>query len=293
MSTIWRRFRPRGYAAQLPGSGEIYQAAWQLVEQIPVDRRRMWQRHDVSALVGPIDGALARAEQTGDPVQYLAALILQAPRAVLSQRSMDKHPGGFHNREARLYELIAFNDTYVSLILALPESYYAECNDHIKRLMDQFCRRVRAPRFTNQQWEAITHGLSREISVYRGALSLGYQARMTSRREDAMGVDMVLTGSDGIQTNLDIKTRSSFHFRLQDLAREGRISELEREEAEKFGHITVTNGHGSEAVRTTLLRIDEETYGRTINFAIERLEPLRDSIQQIVTTIRRHDERTN
>ena len=96
-----------------------------------------------------------------------------------------------------------------------------------------------------------------------------------------MGVDMVVTDAEGRSINLDIKTRSSFHFRLQELHREGRVSELEREEAEQFGHSTVVNGHGHEAVTTTLLRIDEETYGRTIDFELERLEPLQLSIEQI------------
>ena len=150
-------------------------------------------------------------------------------------------------------------------MLALDEADYATFNNEAKRLMDRFCKHVNAPCLTNEQWQAITHGLSREIAVYRDALRLGYQARMTSRREDAMGVDMVVADDEGRSINLDIKTRSSFHFRLQDLHNEGRVSELEREEAEQFGHITVVNGHGGAAVTTTLLRIDEETYGRTID----------------------------
>ncbi len=38
---------------------------------------------------------------------------------------------------------------------------------------------------------------------------------------------------------------------------------------------------------TTLLRIDEETYGRTINFSLERLDKLKTSIEQIATSIAR------
>lgn len=109
---------------------------------------------------------------------------------------------------------------------------------------------------------------------------------MTSRRDDAMGVDMVVTDQvRSVSINLDIKTRSSFFYRINTLHQEGRISELEREEAEKFGHITVVNGHGGEAVTTTLLRIDEETYGRTIHFRLERLEPLQAAIGQIIARI--------
>ena len=302
MKPIWRRFRPRQgthndtrvptrvYPSRddVSGKESVYSRAHAVIDQQAIGRGRLWRRHDAHAFDGMIDAVRAQASSSGDPADWLAALVLQAPRAVDAQRSMDTHPGGFHNREARLFELIDFNDTYVSTVLALDEADYATFNDETKRLMDRFCKHVKAPCLTNEQWQAITHGLSREISVYRGALRLGYQARMTSRREDAMGVDMVVTDDEGDSINLDIKTRSSFHFRLQDLHNEGRVSELEREEAEQFGHITVVNGHGSGAVTTTLLRIDEETYGRTIAFALERLVPLKTAIEQITKSIARH-----
>jgi hypothetical protein len=259
----------------------VYERAHGIIDRQSIGKGRFWRRHDPHAFDSMIDAARGRAGATGDAAEWLAALILQAPRAVSAQRQMDKHPHGYHDKQARLYELIDFNDTYVSTVLALEEREFATFNDETKRLMDRFCRHVGSPCLTSEQWEAITHGLSREISVYRGALKLGYTARMTSRREDAMGVDMVVTDAEGRSINLDIKTRSSFHFRLQELHREGRVSELEREEAEQFGHSTVVNGHGHEAVTTTLLRIDEETYGRTIDFELERLEPLQLSIEQI------------
>ncbi len=301
MKPIWRRFRPQKNAQNtitpprvypsrddVSGKESVYSRAHAVIDQQGIGRGRLWRHHDAHAFDGMIDSLRARAGSSGDSADWLAALVLQAPRAVDAQRSMDKHPGGFHNREARLFELIDFNDTYVSTVLALDEADYATFNDETKRLMDRFCKHVNAPCLTNEQWQAITHGLSREISVYRGTLRLGYQARMTSRREDAMGVDMVVTDDEGHSINLDIKTRSSFHFRLIDLHREGRVSELEREEAEQFGHITVVNGHGNGAVVTTLLRIDEETYGRTIAFALERLEPLKTAIEQITKSIARH-----
>ena len=97
---------------------------------------------------------------------------------------------------------------------------------------------------------------------------------------------MKLTNNSGESINLDIKTRSSFHFRLEELHREGRISELEREEAEKFGHITVVNGHGNDAVTTTLLRIDEETYGRSINFHLERSGALEHTFRDLFLGLR-------
>lgn len=291
----WRRWRAKGNESRV--GGDVFARAEQ--EVTSTLQRVLWsdaRRVRVDQLEQPINVLLSQTErfhdeQTGSSEQavvWLAALIMQAPRAVLAQRQMDAHPHGYSNKQARLYELIAFNDTYVSAILSLPEQYHPQCNDRIKQVMDQFCRRVKVPCLTNEQWEAITHGLSREIAVYHGALALGYRARMTSRREDAMGVDMVVTDEQtGMNINLDIKTRSSFHYRLQDLHNEGRITELQREEADQFGHITVRNGHGSESVVTTILRIDEETYGRVIDFTLERLEPLKTAIEQIANQIQR------
>ena len=149
--------------------------------------------------------------------------------------------------------------------------------------MDRFCKYLKAPCFSNEQWEAITHGLSREIAVYRTAKELGYTVRMTSRRQDAMGVDMVITDARrGRSLNVDIKTRSSFHFRLKDLVKEGRIPEMQREAAEHNGFCMVINGHGVEAVHTILLRIDEETYGRVLSFRLERPQALAAKLEEIM-----------
>lgn len=245
--------------------------------------RRLLRPHDLGILHSIISRLEHEGRQDGLPSVLLAALVLQAPRAVMAQRKMDKFPGGFRDKQNRLDELIGFNDTYVSLILALPDEARLVANDTIKRMMDKFCRYMRTPCFSNEQWDAITHGLSREIAVFLSARKLGYSANMTSRRADAMGVDMVITDTrTGKQLNVDIKTRSSFHFRLEDLKREGRVSEMQREAAEHAGYCMVVNGHGDEAVHTTLLRIDEETYGRVINFHLERPEKLHDTLQTIV-----------
>ncbi len=278
MRRIWRRFKP-SVTSHYPTTVALYKRAQAIVDAVPVERRRMWQRRDYSQLDIPIRELL----QSAGVEDQLAALVLQAPRAVMAQRRMDEHPHGFHDKQARLFELIAFNDTYVNLILALESSFYGSVNDQVKFMMDRFCKKVKAPRFSDKQWEAITHGLSREIAVFFAAKEMGYLARMTSRQEDAMGVDMVFTDQrTGRTVNLDIKTRSSFHFRLEDLRREGRISEMQREAAEHTGYCMVVNGHGDQAVHTTLLRIDEETYGRVINFTLERPDALGDLLEQIV-----------
>jgi hypothetical protein len=263
--------------------GSIFTRARDIVQELPVPKRRLWQGHDYGELNGMVQGQLQQANATNQPEHYLAALILQSPRSVMAQKSMDKHPHGFHDKEARLDELITFNDTYVSLILALPSEMRHGVNDQIKQLIDDFCRQVHAPKFSGEQWEAITHGLSREIAVYLGARSLGYSAEMTSRHQDAMGIDMVIAhATNGRSINVDIKTRSSFHFRLKDLTSEGRISEMQREAAEHAGFCMVVNGHGDEQVHTTLLRIDEETYGLIQDFEISRLDVLGDKIAEIM-----------
>src|SRR5690606_30984045 len=65
--------------------------------------------------------AKLRARSIHDKVHLLALLILQAPGAARAQREMDGHRGGYKNRQARLYELIDFNDTFVDTVLSLNE----------------------------------------------------------------------------------------------------------------------------------------------------------------------------
>ena len=48
-------------------------------------------------------------------------LVAMTPQAARAQNAMDKHHGGYKNREARLMELIAFNDLFVDTVLSLPE----------------------------------------------------------------------------------------------------------------------------------------------------------------------------
>lgn len=280
MQVSWRRFRPRS-TPRVSGMQAFDDAAVIIRQHTPP--RQLLRRHDLSVLQDAISSLEHRGMQERLPSVLLAALVLQSPRAVVAQRRMDKFPKGFHDKQHRLDELIEFNDCYVSLIIMLPDHARLVANDEIKRMMDGFCRHMKTPTFSNEQWEAITHGLSREIAVFLSARELGFEAVMTSRRADAMGVDMVITDrTTGRSLNVDIKTRSSFHFRLQDLAREGRISEMQREAADHAGYCMVVNGHGDEAVHTTLLRIDEETYGRVINFRLERPDILADKLHMIV-----------
>lgn len=277
MRPIWRRFKP-SVTHHYPAATDLYKRAQRIIDEQPIEKRRMWQQRDYSQL----DPAIMKLLASTDVEDQLAALVLQAPRAVAAQRRMDEHPHGFHDKQARLYELIAFNDTYVNIILMLDESYYTGVNDQMRYMMDRFCKRVKSQCFSNKQWEAITHGLSREIAVFRAIKALGYETHMTSRQQDAMGVDMVVINPrNGRPVNFDIKTRSSFYFRLKDLASEGRISEAQREAGDHAGFCMVINGHGDEQVHTTLLRIDQETYGLIEHFKIKRT----DILQEKLTTI--------
>lgn len=294
MKRIWRRFKPSSRRAgvseapKMVRSGDVYSEAWEIIARQQLPSRRWWRKHRYADTLRPIAATLrARAERHSDASYYLAALIIQTPSAVAAQRSMDKHPHGYRDRQARLYELIDYNDTFVATVLALPQEYLAGFVTTCKQQSDQFCRNIGAACFSNEQWEAITHGLSREIAVYRGAMALGYEATMTSRHDDAMGIDMVVRHPEsGRQVGIDVKTRSSFHFRLKDLVREGRISEHDQEVAERVGYLAMINGRGRDQVATTLLRIDEETFGRTQQFTLERLEALDVCLQHL---LHRHD----
>lgn len=279
---LWQQFRP-GRVTRYHQVDDVFTRASDLVYDLPVPKRKFWIRKNYSPLNPMIASMLFQAQSERSAEHYIAALVLQAPRAVMAQRRMDGHPNGMHDKHRRIDELIAFNDTYVSLILSLRDDDRDQANDRLKQLMDRFCKHLKAPCFNNDQWQAITHGLSREIAVYRTAKELGYNVQMTSRQQDAMGVDMVITDSRRDRSiNLDIKTRSSFHFRLKDLTNEGRVSEMQREAAEHAGFCMVVNGHGDEAVHTTLLRIDEETYGRVVSFRLERPQALAAKLDEIL-----------
>ena len=235
--------------------GDIYSQAQQIVLDKVSPFLRRWRRVDVRSLDALIDEL--RRHSDDQPEHRLALLILQGPRAALAQRQMDKHPHGYHNKAQRVFELIDFNDAFVETVLLLPPDQLGVFVESLKLAIDGLCKLLRSPSFSSKQWEAITHGLSREVAVYLGAIAEGFQARMTSRQDDAMGVDMVVTDPQLRRSiNLDVKTRSSFHFRLLDLVQEGRLSEEQRLRAELSGFCHIVNGHGANRVYTTLFRVD-------------------------------------
>lgn len=216
-------------------------------------------------------GALRRNERavnylkqhlTKQPEYLLASLILQAPAAAEAQRQMDAHKGGYKNREKRLFELIDFNDTFVDTVLSLDKETLETFTKRFRAEIDTFCERCGVLPFSDDQFEAIVHGLSREIAVYRSARELGYRVRMTSRVQDSKGIDMIITDPETKKSiNIDVKTHSAFHFRLLDLQHQRRIDEQKRLDCELAGYCTIRNGNNHTAVETMLLRIATDRLG--------------------------------
>lgn len=281
----WRRFRPlrRAPASSYP-PGELYHAVEQEVHHL-LDSyaTRTWRRFDITILDQLIAKKKRQAEDSRSVHDWMIALILQAPRAVVAQRQMDKHQHGYHNQRARLYELIDFNDSFVSTVLVLPEEYMTSFQEELKWMMDRLCKRLKSPCFSDEQYEAITHGLSREIAVYRGAIAEGLSAAMTTRLEDAKGIDMVISDEEsGLSINVDVKTRSAFYYRLKDLTREGRMTVEHAARADEVGYGVVTNGHDGEAVTVVLLRIDEQELGNIMHFKFENTLLLGQTLRRIL-----------
>lgn len=257
---VWRRFVPRRIRRDERTSGNLFvdaeTHAWELFTN---NQRRL----EVA-----IEIATDAAIDTPTPINLLTSLLLQMPRAAQAQERMDEHPHGYQDKQARLYQLIDFNDTFVATVLSLTDEQLAGFPEKLRRVGDDFCHRVHMRTFTERQYEAIVHGLSREIAVYREAIRAGYAAEMTTRAEDAFGIDMRITDdTQGRFINVDVKTASSFHFRLSVLVREGRISSYDQVEAETKGYWEVMNSHNDRHVRIILLRISDEELGRVIDFS--------------------------
>ena len=290
---FWRRWRPRGaiieqHAAQ-PFS--VFASVEARLRKVSISKRS-WRKHqDFTALNSYIDGARGHAiglDKNQAPAleraqAWLYALALQAPRAAIAQEQMDKHPHGYQNKEHRLFELIDFNDAFDSAIFALPKDLLPHARDGIRQLCDFMCKRAGTRCFSNEQFQAIVHGLSRETAVFIGIKEAGYEPEMTSRREDAFGIDMRIIDSRTMrQVNVDIKTRSSYHYRVEQLRREGRLSEEEVLMADRNGFILAINGRGKEKRRVVSWRIDNEHLGEVVHFRFKNTAKLIEMLQAIM-----------
>lgn len=291
MHKIWRQFRPRLADRMRAGllkkqtfvsSGSVYDEAWRNA-QVILARAYGNARLKDPRLEAAKKIARQEAYEHTHPFDWLTSLILQAPEAVLAQNQMDQHKHGYRNREARLYELIDFNDTYVSTVLSFPSEDLSEFNARTKVLLDRICKQARSTKFSDVQWDAITHGLSREIAVYRAARATGYDAEMTTRSQDALGIDMVIREKEtGRYVNIDCKTRSAFHYRLEELANEGRIMGEDVLWGESHGFLPVVNGHDDMKVQIVLWSIDEEKYGEVNTFMITNLSEFTSDLTTIM-----------
>lgn len=295
MSRLWMRYgdyRARKNPIQRPGS--LYEDVQsELRNKVPIASRRWRRQQDLSYLL-PL---IAESKQAANEAEitaslsgarawaWLMTLTLQAPQAASAQRQMDAHPHGYKAKNERLYELIDFNDAFVSAVLALPETELSSFAHEAERLLQWFCKRVGVRSFSTEQYHAIVQGLSREIAVYKGVQVEGLQAAMTSRTSDALGIDMVISNPEtGKSVNIDCKAPSSYRHRVYTLLHEGRLSEEEVDAAEQLGYIAELNGHGNQKAEIVVWRISTEEYGPIHNFQFDSTRQLGAKIHAILNT---------
>jgi hypothetical protein len=241
---------------------------------------------DANRLIGEMRSMGNPATRQEQQVNYRQLLILQTPRAALAQAQMDTHKHGYHDREKRLYELIEFNDTFVNYVLATPHVKLPGLAEQLKRDMTDFCKKLKTPMFSDEQFDAIVRGLSREIAVYRTARYHKFDARMTSRADDAFGIDMVITDMQtGKQLNIDCKTPAAFRHRLEDLVHHGRINEDDLLKGDAQGFLTITHKRGNESVPVTLFCILPDRLGEISDFTFDEPDRLKVALDTIFATV--------
>lgn len=222
---------------------------------------------------------------------YRTLLLAQTPRAVVAQWQMDAHKHGYRDREKRLYELIDFNDTFVSLILVTQQQDLPGFIERLKTDMDAFCKRLSTPAFTADQFDAISRGLGREIAVYRAAKQVGFSVYMTSRTEDAFGIDMVITHHETRrELNIDCKTPSAFRRRLEELVERERITDADLLKADNDHFITLPQQRGHETIPVTLMCILPDVLGEIHDFMFDDPHRLEELLNNIFIT-QAHSER--
>lgn len=298
MNKTWQKFGDyrAGVRArkQTAGARTLYEdVQLALRGEVPIASRRWRGQPNVDFLKPLIEQAKKEANSTenSDALSgakawhWLRALVLQAPQAALAQGQMDHHKHGFPARGERLYELIDFNDAFVSTVLAIDEPLLADFAVRARELMDWLCKRVGVRGFSVEQYEAIVQGLSREIAVFRGVQAEGFAASMTSRASDALGIDMIISDpASGKTVNIDCKAPSAYRHRIYDLLHEGRLRGEEVTAAETLGYIAELNGHGREKVEVVLWRIEKERYGEIVAFGFPDTRPLGHTIRAILET---------
>lgn len=269
----WRRYRAAvKYRSRPTNLAESTRARLEHILAEAFGNR--WRRIEADELDPVVFQQAQMLSVNANAVEWFALLLLRSPAATRAQQKMDTHPEG-RDKQERLYDLIDFNDAFVSTVLALSDEQREGFIDIAHHEIARFCMQVGARMFSDEQFDAIVRGLSREVAVYLGAKREGFEAEMTSRSQDALGVDIVITDPATSQSiNIDVKTSSSFHYRLKDLVREGRLSQDDANRAELDGYAHELNGHPDEAVRVTLLRVDPNEMGDVEKFMFVRPELL-------------------
>lgn len=241
---------------------------------------------DAAAFAEQVKGLVPLEERHDEAERLRTQLLAQTPKAVYAQEQMDTHRHGYHNREKRLYELIDFNDTFVSYVLATRHKDLPGLAERLKRDMTDFCRRLNVPMFSDEQYDAIVRGLGREIAVYRTARYHGFGARMTSRTEDAFGIDMVITQPEtGKTLNIDCKTPAAFRHRLEDLVDHGRIEEADLLRGDQQGFLTVMHRRGDETVPVTLFCILPDRLGEISDFTFDEPQLLKTALDTMFASV--------
>lgn len=241
------------------------------------------RRPEVNNLDKRIPPLRDRFRATKHPLDGIAALLAQVPRAVLAQLQMDQYPHGYRNKEKRLYELIDFNDTLVDTILLMDDDLRRQFESRVKQAADRICKRVGAPCFSDEQWRAIIRGLTREVAVYLAAKENGFDALLTDRASDALGVDLqVRDPEDGRYINLDVKTPSSFRHRMEQLVREDRLTEKQLYEGDRQSYIVEFNGRGRQRTQVIVLCILPDLFGDLADWRFVNSEPMRLKLNQLI-----------
>ena len=241
------------------------------------------RRPEVRDLDRDIKQLRAQFAHSNQAEDGLTALLAQAPRAVLAQLQMDKFPHGYRNKEERLFELIDFNDTLVATILLLDDRRREQFSDRAKQAADRICQRVGVPRFSNEQWTAIVRGLTREVAVFLAAKDSGFNAFMTDRAHDALGIDVqVQDPEDGRYINIDVKTPSSFRHRMEELVHENRLTEKELIEGDRRSYIVEYTGHGNHKLPVIVLCILPDIFGDLADWRFVNPEPMHAVLNQLI-----------
>ncbi len=241
------------------------------------------RRPEVHDLDDDINRLRAQHAKSNDPLDGLTALLAQAPRAVLAQLQMDQFPHGYRNKQERLYELIDFNDTLVAIILALDDTHRQQFAERTKRAADRVCKRVGAPVFSEEQWAAIVRGLTREVALYFAAKEHGFDAWMTDREHDALGIDVQVQDPESQRyINIDVKTPSAYRHRMEQLVHEGRLSEHELMQGDQRSYIIEYNGHGNTRVPVVVLCILPDLFGDLEDWRFVNTAPLVDRLNLLI-----------